>query len=229
MMKKRLLHCMPLYRTAFLILIAGIASSCRATKQRVDFTWFRDACTPAQNDTVQVEGGCGLPPNAAPALATKRKWAPWQQQANSFQPAQQTKQQQNHFSAPPAAKASSYTVQPGDTLSGIAHKTGVRLSALYGTNRLTESTAKNIRPGQVLRLPQRLSPTAVGHHPAAEARAAKLATPTKGSYTVRQGDTLGAIAVRHHTTVAALAKANRLTKQQADHLRIGQRLTIPRP
>ncbi len=223
MMKKMLLPRMALYRTAFLILVAGIASSCRATKQRVDFTWFRDAFTPAQNDTVQVEGGSGLPPSAAPALATKRNWAPWQQQANSFQPAQQAEQQQGHFPAPPAATASSYTVQPGDTLSGIAHKTGTRLSALYDANRLTESTAKNIRPGQVLRL----SPTAATRHPTAEARAAT--TPTKGFYTVRQGDTLGAIAVRHHTTVAALAKANRLTKQQADHLRIGQRLTIPRP
>jgi len=44
-------------------------------------------------------------------------------------------------------------------------------------------------------------------------------------YVVRPGDTLTAIAARHHTTVAALAQANHLA--DPNYIRIGQLLTIP--
>lgn len=50
-------------------------------------------------------------------------------------------------------------------------------------------------------------------------------TPTTGTYTVKSGDTLYAIAVRHKTTVAALAKANNLTNTNV--IRVGQVLKIP--
>ncbi len=45
--------------------------------------------------------------------------------------------------------------------------------------------------------------------------------------TVRGGDTLTAIAVRYGTTSWALARANRLP--DANHIEIGQRLTVPSP
>lgn len=221
---------------AALALTGALVSSCRTSRQRVDFTWFRDVCTPAQNDTVQVEKGQGMPAHAAPAPAAKRSWAPWQQQAASQQDNRQ--QHATHPVAPvaPAAThpvashgAASYTVQSGDTLSGIARKTGTSLSALYAANGLSESTAKGIRPGQTLRLPrQAASPTGAASTHAASSHTAPHAA-THGTYIVRKGDTLGAIAARHHITTAALAKANRLSKQQADRLRPGQRLILPRP
>lgn len=218
---------------AALALAGALVSSCRTSRQHVDFTWFRDVCTPAQNDTVQVEKGQGLPAHAAPAPAAKRSWAPWQQQAASQQG---NRQQYATYPAAPAATrpaashgAASYTVQSGDTLSGIARKTGTSLSALYAANGLSESTAKGIRPGQTLRLPrQAASPTGTASTHAASSHTAPHAV-THGTYTVRKEDTLGAIAARHHTTTAALAKANRLDKQQADRLRPGQRLILPRP
>src|SRR5262245_7600374 len=43
-------------------------------------------------------------------------------------------------------------------------------------------------------------------------------------YTVRPGDTLGLIAARNHTTIAALAAANNITNP--DHIRIGQSLML---
>lgn len=46
-----------------------------------------------------------------------------------------------------------------------------------------------------------------------------------GKYTVRAGDTLSGIAVRHGVSVASLRNANRL---RSDSIRSGQRLTIPK-
>ncbi len=46
----------------------------------------------------------------------------------------------------------------------------------------------------------------------------------RGTYTVKKGDTLGAIARKHHTTIAKIKKANGLRN---DNVQIGQRLIIP--
>lgn len=48
--------------------------------------------------------------------------------------------------------------------------------------------------------------------------------PAAGEYIVKKGDVLGRIAKRHHTTVAALKRANGLS---SDNIRIGQKLRIP--
>jgi GH25 family lysozyme M1 (1,4-beta-N-acetylmuramidase)/LysM repeat protein len=55
----------------------------------------------------------------------------------------------------PAPAQRTYTVQSGDTLSGIAEKAGVAggWQALYDANRDTISNPNVIHPGQVLRLP----------------------------------------------------------------------------
>jgi LysM repeat protein len=47
------------------------------------------------------------------------------------------------------------------------------------------------------------------------------------TYTVQPGDTLLSIARQFDTTVTAIIKANNLTPQQADALRVGQELVIP--
>jgi N-acetylmuramoyl-L-alanine amidase len=58
----------------------------------------------------------------------------------------------------------------------------------------------------------------------ATAVAALPATVVASTYVVRPGDTLGDIAIRHGTTVSALAEANEVS---ADTLRAGQMLQIP--
>ncbi|NHC45603.1 LysM peptidoglycan-binding domain-containing protein [Motilibacter sp. K478] len=50
--------------------------------------------------------------------------------------------------------------------------------------------------------------------------------PGWGAYTVRSGDTLSEIAVRYHTSVAALVRANDLPGN-GNLIRIGQRLSVP--
>src|SRR5690606_17611442 len=66
-----------------------------------------------------------------------------------------------------------------------------------------------IRVGQVLTIP------------------GKTTTPpaTSVKYTVKTGDTLYSIANKHNVTVAALAKANKITNYNL--IRVGQVLTIP--
>lgn len=54
-------------------------------------------------------------------------------------------------SAPPAARASEYVVQPGDTLGGIAKALGVSLKALMDTNELADPNRLSI--GQKLTVP----------------------------------------------------------------------------
>lgn len=57
-------------------------------------------------------------------------------------------------------------------------------------------------------------------------RSGSAATAPPGSYRVKAGDTLTAIAARHHVTVAALVSANKLSGPSA-RLRVGQPLVIP--
>lgn len=217
------------WRTAAMLLAAcGLLSSCRLAKQRVDFTWFRDACTSPQNDTVHIEAGRGLPQGSAPAATAKRQLMPWQQQENALSLGQEPRQQTAYApSAAAASPAASYTVQPGDTLSGIARKCHVSLASLYSANGLNAETARGLRPGQTLHV------TRPATHGAAQAAASPqqpVAPRQQASadYTVRKGDTLSAIAARNHTSTAGLIRANRLTPQQANRLKIGQKLIIPR-
>jgi LysM repeat protein len=57
--------------------------------------------------------------------------------------------------------------------------------------------------------------------------AAPAPAAAQRTYTVQPGDTLLAIAKKFNTTVTAIVKANKLTPQQADALRVGQELVIP--
>ena len=71
--------------------------------------------------------------------------------------------------------------------------------------------------------PTAVPPTVVP--PTAIPPTAAPAGPRK--YTVQPGDTLLSIARMFDTTVPAIVKANKLTPEQADALRVGQELVIP--
>ena len=87
----------------------------------------------------------------------------------------------------PAGRA--YTVQAGDTLSGIAAKFGVSISAISGYR---SGNPNIIYPGEVL--------TINGGSAASK--------PAARTYTVRAGDNLSSIAARYGTTYQALAAKN---------------------
>lgn len=110
----------------------------------------------------------------------------------------------------PAPETRVHVVRSGDTLSEIGEHYGVSVSKLRAANGLR---GNNLRIGQRLVIPATASKVN-------KAQTVRQAT----TYRVRSGDTLIAIARRHHTTVSALQRANGL---KGSTLRVGQELRIP--
>ncbi len=101
-----------------------------------------------------------------------------------------------------------YTVQAGDTLSGIAWHYGTTVNALMQANGLYNDF---IYQGQRLCVPP---------------GGAALPAPGPATYyTVRPGDTLSAIAMRFGVSQAAIVRANNLADPW--FIYVGQRLVIP--
>lgn len=97
---------------------------------------------------------------------------------------------------------STYTINSGDTLSGIAQKFGTTVSAIQSENNILNSN--RINAGDTIRIPGRGPST---------------------NYTAQSGDTLSHIAQRHGVTVSALQNANNIGNK--DVIYAGQTLTIP--
>lgn len=102
-----------------------------------------------------------------------------------------------------AAKATTHVVQPGDTVTRIAIRAGLRTIDVLRWNNLSWSST--IYPGQVLRL------VADGAAAAAPAATRPASTSSAGTYTVKAGDTVWGIAHNHRTTVDAILRANGLS------------------
>lgn len=128
-----------------------------------------------------------------------------------------------------------YTVQSGDTVSGIAVRYSSRVSAIIRLNNLDESGF--ILIGQQLIIPVPVVPTAtlppfptptpIGTAPV---DTAILNGPTVngiGTYIMQPGDTLEAVARRYQVTVQYLARLNGIVNP--NRLVIGQRLLVPGP
>lgn len=105
---------------------------------------------------------------------------------------------------PAPSVPSAYTVQPGDTLSGIALRFGTTVSQLAALNSIADPD--KIYAGQVLRLTG--SPSG-----------------NQTIYTVKAGDTLSEIAARFGTTYQVLAQLNGIS--DPDRIYPGQTLRIP--
>lgn len=118
--------------------------------------------------------------------------------------------------SPAASQASGtvYVVRRGDSLGAIAARFGVSVSAIVRANGIRNPNL--IYAGQRLTIPGRGAATAAG---------TTSAPATGGVYVVRRGDSLGAIAARYGTSVAALARANRIANPSIIY--VGQRLVIP--
>ena len=123
-----------------------------------------------------------------------------------------------------------YTVKPGDTLSAIAARHGVKLSEVLGWNGLNMRSI--IRPGQQIKIgagtaapaPAAPAPAPAAPAPSAPAPAAPAA-PASGSYTIKSGDTLSGIAARNGVKLADILSANRLTMSSIIYP--GQKLALP--
>ena len=106
-----------------------------------------------------------------------------------------------------------YVVRRGDTLSGIAVRTGVRVAHLRAANGLRTDL---IKVGQKLKLPEtNLVASNVG--------SGDMLANNEMTYRVSRGDTLWDIAIRHGISVQHLRRTNGRIN---DSLKIGQVLKI---
>ena len=101
-----------------------------------------------------------------------------------------------------------HTVAAGDSFESVANKYGVTVRELVSAN------PQLLKTGEQLTLPVAVA------IPAEESSGSGSKT-----YTVRSGDTLTSIAIKHATTVAAIASANNITN--INNISVGQVLTIP--
>lgn len=124
------------------------------------------------------------------AYMTREQWAKYVNPGGKPAPAPAKPAPAPAKPAPaPKPAGRTYTVQAGDTLSGIASKLGVPTSAISGYR---SGNPNLIYPGEVLKIN--------GGNTAPK--------PAGRTYTVVAGDTLGAIAARYGTTYQALAAKN---------------------
>jgi LysM repeat protein len=109
-----------------------------------------------------------------------------------------------------AGAPSVITIQPGDTLWGLARTHGTTVSELQRLNGLGGSGV--IYAGRTLKLP-------------GSSTGSRSASSGAGTHLVRAGDTVSHLALRYGTTVRAIVEANGLASSGL--IRIGQRLTVP--
>ena len=126
---------------------------------------------------------------------------------------------------PPGANGDAVEVQQGETLYSISRRTGVPVAAIKDANGLSSDA---VRPGQRLVMPagtQDRGPFArTVSAPTSPPPAARQALPNldsgpagesppgwEGRYTMRNGDSLHGIALRHRVTVEDLQRANGIT------------------
>ncbi len=135
------------------------------------------------------------------------------------------------LAAAPASAAVSHTVQPGETLWSIAAANGLTTRTVAAFNGLSENAqvvlGSSIKVPTVAEGASALAGTGAPQPTAASAPAATAAgaPAVLGSYVVRSGDTLGALARNAGVSLDSMAAANGL--DPARPLLIGTVLKLP--
>ena len=106
-----------------------------------------------------------------------------------------------------ASTSETYTVQAGDTLYGIARRSGMDLNTLLSLNGLSQSSV--IHPGQTLKVSGAANATVAS--PVSYKSTASSAS-ISGTYTVKAGDTLYRIAYNHGISLTTLLSINGLSE-----------------
>lgn len=129
--------------------------------------------------------------------------------------------------ARPAASATVHTVKHGDTLSGIAHKYGVKVADLLKTNGIRNAAL--IHPGQRITIKGASKAPTSSSVATSGSSSPSTGSATQGkaarSYTIKAGDTLSVIAKRHGISLKELTAANRLSASSVIYP--GKTLTLP--
>ena len=119
-------------------------------------------------------------------------------------------------------------MRSGDTVADIALRYGTSNGVIVAKNHL-RGGGHMLRVGQRLAVPRTAQQAAAAAAKARAARAAaakrRAAEIRRTTYTVRSGDTLGAIAAKRGVSLASLLKRNQLRATSTIH--VGQKLRIP--
>lgn len=221
--------------TAILLL-----SSCTTGSVRLDPGLVGQTFSAPQKDAVYVEKGTGLPAAsaavAAPPASSNRFQSFCSQVQAQYAPHRGTASSgAGAVTLPsgtvqtPTAAYRTYTVLRGDTLSSIAARHGVRTGDLALANGLS-ANPDALRVGQVLRIPAPsvvLPQTVV--QPVQNKPLQYAQQPSAAAlYVVQRGDTLSQIATRYGITIEQLKTLNGFTTAQANRLRVGQTIKLPR-
>ncbi|HEX7252864.1 MAG TPA: LysM peptidoglycan-binding domain-containing protein [Thermoanaerobaculia bacterium] len=138
------------------------------------------------------------------------------------------------YAAAPTAKLPTYrryTARSGDTIASVARRYHLRASELAAANSMSEKT--KLKRGTVVLIPKKepvlvaakSTPKKNGVSSKSSSSKIVAAAPAPKSYTVRGGDTLYRIALKHGTTVAILMSTNSLDSPAQIHP--GDTLKIP--
>jgi len=123
----------------------------------------------------------------------------------------------------PVRTTTAYTVQKGDTLTGIAVRHGLRWQDVVAVN--PGISPNKLQVGQVIQLPGQVNLARPA--PVTSSRPAVAPAPSRAEtvYVVKSGDTLSGIALKHGVKTAAILEANEL--KDANKISVGQKLQIP--
>lgn len=118
-----------------------------------------------------------------------------------------------------AANAASITVKANDTVWGLAQQHGVSVQSIEKLNQIkaSDGNVDLIYVGQNLQIGGSATKTAT-------TKSATKKAAAKGTYTVKAGDTLWALADRYNTSVHALQSLNGLS---GDLIVVGQNIQVP--
>ncbi|MGE0600255.1 MAG: LysM peptidoglycan-binding domain-containing protein [Dehalococcoidia bacterium] len=120
--------------------------------------------------------------------------------------------------------SSDYVVKEGDLCSTIAADHGITVAELQSANRLMDCDRLHI--GDKVKIPSKVVPTptrggTISGNPTARPGS------NGGTYTVKVGDTCGAIASENGVTLAAFLAANPAIDAECSNLDAGQVVNIP--
>jgi N-acetylmuramoyl-L-alanine amidase len=166
----------------------------------------------------------GLKANETPAAGRKLKVPvekPDEEMASEPAPGPKAAAAKKSAGSEAAPKTATYKVRKGDTLEKIAVRHDTTVGELLKLN--------NMKLKDPLWVDRKLKVPSVekekGREAPAEKKTASKAKKKNATYTVRRGDTLEKIAVKHNTTIAALMKANKIKLN--DPLYVNRKLIIP--
>ena len=120
------------------------------------------------------------------------------------------------------ASADTYTVKPGDTLTGIASKYNTTIPALVALNHI--ENVDYIRVNQTIEIAQQTKTDTPQPQQSNTPQTENTTATPAVIYTVKAGDTLSLIASQQGVTVAEIIKNSALTN--ANLIYVGQKLTI---